>query len=85
MTAGEGDEGLVGGFVPLDGGPDLGLEFLAMEKRVEDAHTVEIEAVGVGGKVLEKIGQSVGRGEGPEVFFPGGNEFADFSSASKGW
>ena len=61
---------MVGGFVPLDGGLNLGLEVLAMEKGMEDADPVEIESVGVGGEVLEKIRQSVRRGEGPKVFFP---------------
>ena len=63
--------------MPLDGGLDLGLEFLAMEKGVEDADTIEIETVGVGGEVLEEIRQSVRGGDAPKVFFPGGNEFAD--------
>jgi hypothetical protein len=40
----------------VDGGFDLGLEFLAIKKRVEDADPVEIEAVGVGGEVLEEVG-----------------------------
>ena len=63
--------------MPLDGGLDLGLEFLAMEKRMEDADPVEVEAVGVGGEVLEKIGQSVRRSDAPEVLFPRGDEFSD--------
>ena len=52
MAPAEGDKGLVGGFVPLDGGLDLGLEFLAMEKRVEDADAIEIKSIRVGGEVL---------------------------------
>ena len=77
MTATEGDEGLVGRIVPLDGGADLGLEFLAMKEGVEDADPVEVETVGVGGEVLEEIGQSVRRGEAPQAFFPEGDELAD--------
>jgi hypothetical protein len=48
MSSGEGDKGLVGGVVPVDGGLDLGLEVAAGQEGVEDADTVKVEAVGVG-------------------------------------
>ena len=78
QPAAEGDEGLIGGVVPLDGGLDLGPEFLSLEKGVEDADAVEIEAVGVGGEMLKEFRKGFGGGEAPEVFFPGGNQLADF-------
>ena len=56
MAAAEGDEGLVGGVVPLDGGVDLGLEFLAVQEGVEDADAIEIKPIRVGGEVLEEVG-----------------------------
>jgi len=56
VAAGEGDEGLVGRLVPLDGGLDLGLKIAAGEKGVKDADPVKVEAVGVGGEVLEEVG-----------------------------
>ena len=55
-SAGEGDKGLVGGVVPLDGGVDLGLEFLAVKEGVEDADAIKIKPIRVGGEVLEKVG-----------------------------
>ena len=81
MSAGEGDEGLVGRIVPLDGGVDLGLEFLAIEKRVEDADAIEIKTVRVGREVLEKVRQGVRGGKAPKVFFPRGDELADLFAA----
>jgi len=78
MAAGEGDEGLVGGVVPLDGGLNFGFEVTAGEKGVEDTDPVKVEAVGVGGEVFEKVGEGCGGGDAPEMLFPRGDEAADF-------
>ena len=68
MTAAEGDKGLVGRIVPLDGGMDLGLEVLTVKKGVEGAHPVEIKGVGIRGKVIEKVRQGVRGSKAPKVF-----------------
>ena len=78
MSPAEGDKGLVGGVVPLDGGVDLGLELLAAQEGVEDADAIEIKSIRVGGEVLEKVGQGFRGSKVPELFFPEGNDFADF-------
>ena len=78
VAAGKGDEGLVGGVVPVDGGLDLGLEIAAGEEGVEDADPVEVEAVGVGREVLEEVGEGFRGGKAPEMLFPRRDEATDF-------
>ena len=55
MAAGKGDDGLIGGFVPLDGGKSFGAKILACQKGVQNSHTVEVESVLVGPEVLKKL------------------------------
>ena len=45
MAAGKGDDGLIGGFVPLDGGKSFGAKILACQKGVQNSHTVEVKSV----------------------------------------
>ena len=84
VTAAEGDEGLVGRVVPVDGGLDFGPEPLAVEQGMEDADAVEIKTVRVGREVLEKFRQGIGRGNAPEMFLPGGNQLADLFVGGEG-
>lgn len=55
VAAGKGDDGLIGGFVPLDGGKSFGAKILACQKGVQNSHTVEVKSVLVGPEVLKKL------------------------------
>ena len=55
MATGEGDDGLVGRFEPLDRGIGFCFEFLTREKGVEHPHAVKVESILVGPKVLKKL------------------------------
>ena len=55
MTAGEGDDGLVRGFVPLDGRIGFCFEVLTREQAVEHSHAVKVESILVRPEVLKKI------------------------------
>ena len=54
MAPGERDHGLIGGLVPLGGRLSLGAEIFSRQQRVKDADTIEVKAVVIGGKMLEK-------------------------------
>lgn len=54
MAAGKGNDGLIGGFVPLDGGKSFGAKILACQKGMQNSHTVEVKSVLVGPEVLKK-------------------------------
>lgn len=70
--------------MPLDGGLDLGLESLAGQEGMEDAHPVEIKGVGIRGKVIEKVRQSFSGGHLPKLFFPRGDPLANLFIGFKG-
>ena len=70
MTAGKRDDGLVRGFVPLDGRIGFCFEVLTREQAVEHPHAVKVEGVLVGPKVLKKLGQGFARRKSPKFFFP---------------
>ena len=55
MAAGKGDDGLVRGFVPLDGRIGFCFQVLTREQAVEHSHTVEVKSVLVGPEVLKKF------------------------------
>ena len=55
VAAGKGDDGLIGGFVPLDGGKSFGAKIFACQEGVQNSHTVEVESVLVGPEVLKKL------------------------------
>ena len=55
MAAGKGDDGLIGGFVPLDGRVGFCFQVLTREQAVKHPHTVEVESVLVGPEVLKKL------------------------------
>ena len=84
MAAREGDEGLVRGVVPVDGRLDLSPEISAGEKGVEDPHAVKVEPVGVRAEMLEEVRQGFGGGDAPEMFFPKGDQSADFFISLEG-
>ena len=70
MAAGKGDDGLIGGFVPLDGGKSFGAKILACQKGVQNSHTVEVKSVLVGPEVLKKLRQGFAGCKSPKFFFP---------------
>ena len=84
MSAGKGDDGLVGGFVPLDGGLGFGTKLLPRHQGVKDADPVEIKSVLVGGEMLEEGFQGLTGGEGPKLLFPGRHPGADLGIGRKG-
>lgn len=55
MAAREGDDGLVGGFVPLDGGVGFCFQVLTCEQAVKHPHAVKVESVLVRPEVLKKF------------------------------
>ena len=55
VAAGKGDDGLIGGFVPLDGGKSFGAKIFACQEGVQNSHTVEVKSVLVGPEVLKKL------------------------------
>ena len=55
MAAGKGDDGLIGGFVPLVGGESCGAKIFACQEGVQNSHTVKVESVLVGPEVLKKL------------------------------
>ena len=55
VAAGEGDDGLVGRFEPLDRGIGFCFEFLTREQGVEHSYPVEVKSVLVGPEVLKKL------------------------------
>lgn len=57
MATGKADDGLIGGFVPLDGGFGFGLEILAREEGVENSDSIEIVVILVGAEMLKKLGE----------------------------
>ncbi len=70
MATGKADDGLIGGFVPLDGGLGFGSEILACEEGVENSDSIEIVVILVGAKMLKKLGEFFARGQGPQFLFP---------------
>ena len=70
MTAGEGDDGLVGRFEPLDRGIGFCFEFLTREQGVEHSYPVEVKSVLVGPEVLKKLRQGFAGSKSPKFFFP---------------
>jgi len=70
--------------VPLGGRLSLGAEVFACQQCVKDADTIEVEAVVIGGKMLEKSVQLFTGGEAPELLFPGGHLGANFCVSGKG-
>ncbi len=64
--------------MPVNGGLNFGLKIAAGEEGVKNADTVEVKSVGVGGKMLKKVGEGFRGCDAPEMFFPGGDEAADF-------
>jgi len=55
VAAGKSDDGLIGGFVPLDGRKSFGAKISACQKGVQNSHTVEVKSVLVGPEVLKKF------------------------------
>lgn len=55
MTAGEGDDGLVRGFVPLDGRIGFCLQVLTRKQAVKHPHAVKVESILVRPEVLKKF------------------------------
>ena len=84
MTSRKRDDGLIGGLVPLGGRLSLGAEVFACQQCVKDADTIEVEAVVIGGKILEKSVQLFTGGEAPELLFPSGHLGANFWVSGKG-
>lgn len=70
VAAGKGDDGLIGRFVPLDGGFGFGSEILACEEGVENSDSIEIIVILVGAEMLKKLGEFFARGQGPQFLFP---------------
>jgi hypothetical protein len=54
MTSRKRDDGLIRGLVPLGGRLSLGAEVFSCQQCVKDADTIEVKAVVIGGKMLEK-------------------------------
>jgi hypothetical protein len=44
-AAGKADDGLIGGFVPLDGGFGFGSGILACEEGVENSDSIEVKLI----------------------------------------
>ena len=57
MATGKADDGLIGRFVPLDGGFGFGSEILACEEGVENSDSIEIVIILVGTEMLKKLGE----------------------------
>ena len=70
VTAREGDDGLVRGFVPLDGRIGFCFEVLTCEQAVKYPHAVKVESVLVGSEVLKKLRQGFARSKSPKFLFP---------------
>ncbi len=70
MATGKADDGLIGRFVPLDGGFGFGPEILACEEGVENSDSIEIVVILVGAKMFKKLGEFLARGKGPQFLFP---------------
>ena len=70
MAAGEGNDRLIGLFVPLDGGMAFGAKVLTGEESVKDSDSIEVKPVLICVQVLKKLGKCFGRGKGPKLFFP---------------
>lgn len=83
MTAGERDDGLVGGFVPLHGRVGFCAKFSTGHQGVQDAHPVKVKAVLIGGEVLEKRLHGFTGGQGPKFFLPRGHLATDFGVGSE--
>jgi len=70
VAAGKADDGLIGGFVPLDGGLGFRSEILACEEGVENSDSIEIVVILVGAEMLKKLVEFFTRGQCPEFLFP---------------
>ena len=70
MATRKADDGLIGGFVPLDGGFGFGPEILACEEGVENSDAIEIVVILVGAEMVKKLGEFFARGQGPQFLFP---------------
>ena len=55
MAAREGDDGMVRGFVPLDGRIGFSFQVLTCEQAVKYPHAVKVESVLVGPEMLKKF------------------------------
>ena len=70
MATGKADDGLIGGFVPLDSGFCFGSEILTCEEGVENSDSIEIVVILVGAEMLKKLGEFFARGQGPQFLLP---------------
>ena len=70
MATGKADDGLIGRFVPLDGGGGFGSEILACEEGVENSDSIEIVVILVGAEMLKKLEEFLARGKSPQFLFP---------------
>ena len=70
MATGKADDGLIGGFVPLDWGLSFGPEILACKEGVENSDSIEIVVILIGTEMLKKLGEFFTRGQGPKFLFP---------------
>jgi len=70
MTAGEGNDRLIGRFVPLNGGMGFGAKVLTGEEGVKNADSIEVKPVLICAQVPEKFGKCFRGGKGPQLFFP---------------
>ena len=78
VATGKADDGLIGRFVPLDGGFGFGSEILACEEGVENSNSIEIVVILVGAEMLKKLGEFFARGKGPQLLFPDGDPLTHF-------
>ena len=78
MAAGKADDGLVGRFVPLDGGMGFGKKVLTRKEGVENSDSIEVKLILVCAQVLEKLREFLARGKGPQFLFPDGDPLAHF-------
>jgi len=62
VATGKANDGLIGGFVPLDGGGGFGSEILACEEGVENSDSIEIVVIVVGTEMLKKLRESFAGG-----------------------
>ena len=78
MSPRKADAGLVGRFVPLDGGFGFGSKILACEEGVENSDSIEVKLILVCAQVLEKLREFLARGKGPQFLFPDGDPLTHF-------
>ena len=84
MTAGEGNDRLIGRFVPLNGRMGFGAKVLTGEEGVKNADSIEVKPILIRAQVPEKFGECFGRGKGPQLFFPSRHLSLNFFVCGKG-